>query len=244
MLLKLGSVLLGKGPALALTLTDSEALRSVQKAKREGARVLEIRIDRFRKIDEAHVLQRIRSLRSLRLPLIATLRSRKEGGGRSISDSKRLSIFEKALPFVDAIDLELGSVRLRKTLVPLARRKGKRIILSYHNFKATPTNRVMLGLIRRGKRGGADLVKLAVTPQKAGDLARLLLLTHRNREKHLVSIAMGRLGLVSRVLAPLFGSLLTYSFVGRPQAPGQLSIERTLKEMKAFQGALHPSSSQ
>ena len=168
------------------------------------------------------------------MPLIATIRSRREGGGRSIPDSERLELFKNILPLVDAIDLELNSNRLRKVLAPLARRRSKRVILSYHNFRSTPPDSTLLKLVEKVRRGGADLIKIALTPKGKRDVARLLLFTYRNRDKNLITIAMGRRGVPSRILAPLFGSLLTYSFVGRSQAPGQLSIDELSKEIQAY----------
>ena len=233
-MIKIGNTRLGKGPAIAVTVTDSESFRVLRGAKRRGASLFEIRIDRFRRLDENWLQQKIRTVRRAGLPLIATIRSRQEGGRRQISDPQRFQIFKRVLPWIDAVDLELSSSRLKKVLIPLARRRRKRVILSYHNFKSTPSNRVLTGLIRRGKRQGADIVKIAVTPRNPADVARLLLLTRRHRDQNLITIAMGRRGRVSRILGPVFGSLLTYSFLGRQQAPGQVSLPALNREMKPF----------
>lgn len=231
-MVRIGKVTLGKGPTIALTLTDSESPQQIQKAKALGARLLEIRIDRFRRLEEDTIVKRVRSLRRLGVPLIATIRCRKEGGGRMLSDHQRLHLFKKILPWVEAIDLELSSKRLTKTLVPLAHRRGKRVILSYHNFQATPSDRMMTKLVQKGKRVRADVVKIAVTPKTPAEVARLLLFTERHRDKNLITLGMGALGPSTRILAPLFGSLVTYGFVGRPQAPGQLSVERLCRELR------------
>ncbi len=231
-MVKIGNVSLEK-PALVLTVAGSESPSSIQKAKRLDAQILELRIDRFKFRSEEELVRKIRSLKRLGLPLIATIRSRKEGGGRSIPDKRRAELFQKILPWVDAIDLELNSPRLLK-LIPGARRRGKRVILSYHNFQKTPLDRHLSGLLRKARRLGADLVKIAVTPKKKKDVERLLLFTLENKEKPLVSIAMGSLGQASRILAPLFGSRLSYTFTGRSQAPGQIPIERFSAEWKAF----------
>ncbi len=225
-MLKLGSVALGKGPVIALTVTDRETSREIVQAKRHGARLLEIRIDGFRSLDAVSVAKKVRGYRRFKLPLIATVRSAKEGGRRELPDSKRFELFKKILPDVHAVDLELASVRLRKVLVPKARRLGKRVILSYHNFKSVPSDRKLLSLVQKAKRGGADIVKLAVTPKRSPEVVRFLLFAKRERDQRLIAIAMGEKGKVSRILAPWFGSLLTYSFVGRPLAPGQIPIER------------------
>jgi 3-dehydroquinate dehydratase type I len=52
-----------------------------------------------------------------------------------------------------------------------------------------------------------------------------------------VAIAMGPLGTISRVIAPLFGSLFTYAFVGeREVAPGQLPLD----ELSSMIARLYP----
>lgn len=206
-----------------------EPLASLRKAKPAGAKILELRIDRFPVSSESLLLRKIQSYRSLRLPLIATIRSRREGGGRVYSETKRLEIFRKILSLVEAIDIELTSKTLVKILIPLAHRKGKKVIVSYHNFRSTPSDGALQKLIKKGKRVGGDLVKIAVMPRKVGDVGRLLLFTRRNRHENLISIAMGPKGRATRLLVPAFGSLLTYSFVGRPQAPGQIPIEKLVE---------------
>ena len=106
---RIGNVLLGKGPVIVLTVTDREAPEKIQKAGRLGARILELRIDRLRKISPVAVLKTICSLKKLGRPLIATIRSLKEGGGRPLTGTRRLALFKKILPEVQAIDLELSS---------------------------------------------------------------------------------------------------------------------------------------
>jgi len=232
-LIKIGRLRLDR-PAIAFTLNGRETRAQIQKAKRLGARILELRIDRFPQISSKPLFQKIRSYRKMGFPLIATIRSKKEGGGRFIPDSKRIELFKTLLPWVDAVDLELASAHLTKVLVPLARRKGKQVILSYHNFRQTPPDPVLTNLLRKAKKKRANFVKIVATPKNPDDVARLLLFTERNRDQHLITISMGRLGQPTRVLAPLFGSLLTYGSLGRPEAPGQLSISRLSKEIKIF----------
>ena len=232
--MKIGSVSLANPPVIVLTVTDRESAVLLKQAKPLGARLFEARIDRFRRLEGPAVLKRLTSLRKIGLPLIATVRSRSEGGGRSLSEAKRLQLFRSALPFADAIDVELSSGELRKNLVPAARRQKKRVILSYHDFKNTPSDRFLRSVLSRAKRGGADLVKIAVTPKKDSDVARFLSFSHRHRRLPLITVIMGRRGTLSRVLAPFFGSRLTYSFLGKSQAPGQLSLPRLIQKMKDY----------
>ena len=226
-------------PQVAFTVTDQETPQQIQKVV--GAihglpLLLEIRIDRFRHLDQDYVLGKIQRLRSLGLRLIATVRTSKEGGGRSLSDSRRLELFKWALPLVQIIDVELNSTGLRRKLVPLAHQKRKRVIISYHNFRSIPSDPALNAILRKARSGGADWVKIAITPRKKEEVGRLLLFTQRNRDKNLISIAMGSTGAPSRLLALLFGSRMTYSFISRPQAPGQIPAKRMEAQIKKLMG--------
>ena len=225
-------------PQVALTVTDRELLTQIRKVIRRARRIvplfLEIRIDCFRHFDVDYLRARIQNLHSLKIPLILTIRSRREGGARSLTDSKRLFLFKSLLPWAQVIDVELASNALRKALIPLARQKRKKVILSYHDFRRTPSQKALTSTLQKAKRARADWIKIAVTARKKRDLAQLLLFTERHRHQNLITVSMGKWGQPSRVLGFLFGSRLTYSFVGRPQAPGQLSFSKLLSEWKAL----------
>ena len=73
----------------------------------------------------------------------------------------------------------------------------------------------------------ADILKIAVTPNEIGDVARLLKITGRtsiNYEKPLITMAMGKMGTVTRVAGEFFGSDVTFGVVGETSAPGQLQV--------------------
>jgi 3-dehydroquinate dehydratase-1 len=52
----------------------------------------------------------------------------------------------------------------------------------------------------------------------------LLAVTLARRTTGLVTLGMGPYGPLTRIVLPAAGSLLTYGSVGRPTAPGQLSV--------------------
>jgi 3-dehydroquinate dehydratase-1 len=43
---------------------------------------------------------------------------------------------------------------------------------------------------------------------------------------------MGSIGQHSRLVAPVYGSLLTYGYVRRPVAPGQIRVDRLLEGLR------------
>ncbi|MDD5675184.1 MAG: type I 3-dehydroquinate dehydratase, partial [Chitinivibrionales bacterium] len=49
-----------------------------------------------------------------------------------------------------------------------------------------------------------------------------------------VALSMGEYGTISRLLAPLFGSLFTYGYIGEAVAPGQISIHQLIQDLRRY----------
>ncbi|HIH74626.1 MAG TPA: type I 3-dehydroquinate dehydratase, partial [Methanosarcina sp.] len=83
---------------------------------------------------------------------------------------------------------------------------------------------------------GADIAKLAVMPQSMEDTLNLLKVTldFKNKGKPVCTIAMGKQGKHTRVVAPLYGSVLTYASIesDTAAAPGQLPADEVKKIME------------
>lgn len=225
-------------PAIALTLTDRDSPAKVRKAIQKSGcllpLLLEIRIDRFRSVEAESVIRKLKAFRALKLPLLATLRARKEGGSWPLSEQARIRLFKKVLPWADLADLEADSTQLQKEIFPLARKNGKKVILSHHDFKRVPEETKLRALLRKGKSGRADFIKIAVLPVNDSELVRFLLFVNRWRKKNIIAVAMGDRGRSSRVLGHLIGSLWTYCFLSRSHAPGQFSLNDLWREMKVL----------
>jgi len=209
----------------------------VNKAVKDGADAFELRIDTFSDRNNIEALvkgvERIKvDSRTLHMPLIVTVRSKREGGRFSLSDKKREEIFTALLPYADYIDIELSSAARFTGLVRTAKRKKKRVILSYHNFNSTPGRARLKRLIEKGRERGGDIVKIATSANSTGDLLRLAgaLVEH----KKLIVVAMGRFGKPSRVFFPLLGSLITYGSITEKSAPGQLPVKTIKREFGLY----------
>jgi 3-dehydroquinate dehydratase-1 len=232
--MNIGRVTLGSFPRIVVILHDQAPVRSLKTLKGNGADIVEARIDLFHSAEIESILNSLKRIKQTsRLPIIATIRRSEDGGKRSVPDHTRLEFFKVIIPLVDCIDTEIDSP-ITDEVIRLAKRRKKKVIVSYHNFKETPSDQHLVKLIRKGKIKGGDIVKLAVTGRNVDDVARLLTLTHKHRDTHLITISMGKKGQISRVVAPLFGSLLTYGYVDSPIAPGQLSIGELKRMMGSF----------
>ncbi|MEM1590153.1 MAG: type I 3-dehydroquinate dehydratase, partial [Candidatus Bathyarchaeia archaeon] len=138
----------------------------------------------------------------------------------------------KVAPYSDYIDIELSSQDIISQVRDIVKTAGKKLIISYHNFELTPANWILREVFREARRWDADIVKISVKANSYQDTARLLCLGKEEGEK--ILIAMGEYGKVSRVAGFVFGSVISYAFVGSAVAPGQLNLEEMVKIRNLF----------
>ncbi len=221
--MKIGQIELGKRAVVVGTLvknidTNSEKYNQID--------VFELRLDLFSRQDV--------EINNYNKPLIATVRSKKEGSPNEIDDEKRFEIYEKVASSVDAIDVELSSYELTKKVLPLCRQNNILLISSYHNFEQTPEMDELEEILSKGKAIGADIVKIAAYANSKDDLARLMEFTIKNKNASVITISLGEIGLISRIANPSLGSLMTYGFVQESTAPGQISALEIVKQLIFF----------
>jgi 3-dehydroquinate dehydratase-1 len=102
------------------------------------------------------------------------------------------------------------------------------VILSFHDFQATPANEVLLARITAMIHRGADIAKVACMPREPSDVLRLLQTTLAARlafpASALCTMSMGSLGSVSRVAGFLYGSDMAFAVGQAVSAPGQIPL--------------------
>jgi 3-dehydroquinate dehydratase-1 len=194
-------------------------LSSARRAKELGADILELRIDLIG--EDSHKI--LKDIKELGLPVIITNRMKKEGGAWKGSESRRIQELTSLIPIADAVDIELCAGK-KDVVVNEARRQGKKVIISTHDFLNTPDSAIMSGFIRESFNAGADIAKLAVMPHSLDDVLHLLDVTLHSSGP-VCAIAMGEIGKHSRIMALLYGSVMTYGYVDIPVAPGQLRVD-------------------
>lgn len=89
----------------------------------------------------------------------------------------------------------------------------------YHNFEDTPKD---LGKVL-ASLPSADLYKIATMAKNTTDSLRMLAFVKNH--KNVAGMCMGEFGQITRILAPVFGSPLTYAAIGKAAAPGQMQAE-------------------
>lgn len=227
-MVSIGNVDLDRGPGIVAAI-GRNALDTAKRARVLGAGILEVRFDLLGIRDADGAAALLDDLKNLAgLPIIATNRCSREGGQWDGGEADRIELLISTIDGADAVDVEL-SAPLRSRVVDAARSAGKTIIISSHDFATTPSSDIMLSTLAQARDAGADIAKLAVTPARTADALRLLEVTQQAGFP-VCTIAMGRLGAHTRVVAPLYGSVLTYGAVDEAVAPGQLKIDE-LKHM-------------
>jgi 3-dehydroquinate dehydratase type I len=211
--------------------TLDEVAEMVRFAEDKGADLIEIRLDYMREGADLDFMRKL-----TRLPLIATLRIPSEGGFFQGDYEKRSIIFlEAARAGFDYVDLELRAPRASEIAGEL-REKGAGIIISFHTSDR-PSLRGMSRIFNMEKRLKPDICKIIPTAITIDDnLTCLEFVAKASKSAEIVCFCMGPLGIVSRVLSPLFGGAFTYAAVekGRESAPGQITLSEIRKAIEIF----------
>ncbi|OPY21643.1 MAG: 3-dehydroquinate dehydratase [Methanomethylovorans sp. PtaU1.Bin073] len=233
-MVKIGGCDLSKEAAVVAVISHSP-LEQAKEARLQGADILEIRLDLLGIEDTKSTLELLASLKSeVDLPCIATNRLPSDGGKWEGTEEDRIQILLEVLPFVDAVDVELAApADSREKIIKLAHELGKRVIVSHHDFNETPSIEKMKDILERAWKFGGDIAKFAAKANSPADTINLLRVTYE-AIKPVCMISMGDLGKHTRVIAPLYGSLLTYGAVGEAVAPGQLTIAELKRTMKVL----------
>lgn len=196
--------------------------------------LLEWRVDFFEGIaDTAAVVALAADIKRAAggIPLLFTRRSSREGGETIALSEPQVTALCKAVcagGAIDFIDWEMSSQpeHLREVR-QAARAAGVQLVLSFHDFQATPAREALLQRFALAAQLGADVAKIAVMPQGMDDVLTLLAATDeasRTLSIPVISMSMGGAGAVTRLAGGLFGSALSFAVGERASAPGQWPI--------------------
>ena len=205
--------------------TVEKALIAIKEVNR-WADLIELRADYLKRVKLSLLLE------NRRKPFIVTNRRKEEGGKYKGEERKRLTVLQEAIDLgADYIDVELASER--SSLQGLIRnKKGTQVILSFHDFRRTPSLKELQSLFGQMVRSGADVIKIVSFARSWEDNLTILSLIPfaKARRRKIVAFCMGEKGKISRLFSPFLGAAWTYASLSRVKAsaPGQL----TVREMK------------
>lgn len=197
--------------------------------------LLEWRIDFFEAIgDSRAVLETAQAIRQAAggIPVLLTRRNVTEGGNPiPIAEAAVVEIYAVACQArcVEMIDYELSNApEDLKRLRVVSAANGIAMIMSYHNFQLTPDAATLDSKFLAAERLGADVAKVAVMPRTTQDVLALLAATDRASQSlsiPLISMSMGGIGSLSRIMGWVYGSAATFAVGKSSSAPGQIAIE-------------------
>lgn len=194
-----------------------------------NVRGIELRFDLFQTVDLKEIKKLIDGLGTDRcIKILFTLRPVRQGGEYKGSERSRLSLLKQLCALgPDYVDLEYD--------IPLAQRKEFteqfpriQFLCSYHDFVHGPKDldQLLLSL----KNPYSSIYKIAVMAHVSNDALRMVDFVRKNRKTcSLIGIAMGEVGVVSRILGPVAGNYFDYASFFQSAAPGQLSVEQMEK---------------
>jgi len=114
----------------------------------------------------------------------------------------------------------------------LARKLGKKVIVSSHYLNSTPRN---LGpILKKSLSTRADIVKIAAKANTFDDVMTMMSFTHQHRKHDLITMSLGPLGAISRLVLPAAGSKYTYTFLNKPTASGQVDVVTLKSHLKIY----------
>jgi 3-dehydroquinate dehydratase I len=187
---------------------------------------LEVRVDHF--VEDLAGL--LRGIKGLPAPLIITVRHPQEGGAAPLGFARRADLYREFFPFAAFIDVELRSATPLLSVINEAKIAGIGRILSWHDFKNTPSVNDLQLRWERARNFAPEIIKFATRTRTARDLARLLDFQASVPRKPALSLmGMREFGKLSRLALALGGSVLNYGYLGELQVPGQWPV-RTLGE--------------
>lgn len=212
-------------PRICVSLTAEdphELCRQAQRAESLSADLVEVRLDRLSSYQGIS-----KAVGAVEIPVVATNRPLSQKGSFAGSESQRLSLLVDAVEGgANYVDIE-SSTRHLDQVIETFQKASAKIILSHHDHSRTPKLSELKSTLAQLQRTKSEFYKIVTTARSPEDnLTIFNLLTANQRTKPLVSFAMGKPGIWSRIMAPFYGADFTYASLerGLETAPGQPSI--------------------
>jgi len=174
-------------------------------------------------------------------PMIATIRTKNEGGQLEISDADYGKTYQAYLknPFMDWLDVEMfRDQKVVSEIVQKAHQKKVLVVMSNHDFQKTPSQDEIEKRLLKQDQMGADVLKIAVMPKSKQDVFALMnatLKVSQQTTKPLLTMSMGQLGTISRVATANMGGSYSFGMIGEASAPGQIDVTKLKQILKTVQ---------
>ncbi|MFD1415840.1 type I 3-dehydroquinate dehydratase [Oceanobacillus jeddahense] len=224
--------------------TKEDVLNQVENVIQQSPDLIEWRADFFTGLGSTDaVVELIEEIKhKTEIPLLFTIRSVNEGGEViSLNEEEKVQLIQEICrkTTVELVDYETANeTNYVKEVCKAAKDNKKQIILSYHNFSMTPDNAEIEERAKKAEALGADIVKFAVMPEEKADVLRLLEVTKKidnALQVPVVSMSMGDIGGLSRIIGWAYGSIITFGVGVESSAPGQIPAGKLRQAIKQTQ---------
>lgn len=169
------------------------------------------------------------------VPVILTIRRRRDGGNFEGDEGKRLRLLRDAVgagnfSFVD-LEEDLSASGSDEEVRRAAYKSGTRVIRSFHSFDGTGGD---LGerLVRLSALPG-EIPRISVVPHSTRELLQLVRASLRARGQRIV-VGMGDYGFPSRILSPVLGNTLSFCSQNSAERVEAGVDPRTMQELYRY----------
>ncbi|ODS35108.1 MAG: type I 3-dehydroquinate dehydratase [Candidatus Altiarchaeales archaeon WOR_SM1_86-2] len=215
---------------ICIPVIENNVVLMVEKANAADSDLVELRLDYLDSFEN------LGAIKNILKPKIATCMPKWEGGNFPGTEDERIEILLDVIDYCDMVTVELNTRKeFLDDVIEKAKDRGVKVIVAYHNFKLTPEKDEILEILRKEKESGADVAKVAFLGKNHLDVLNVLYcLADNDLDIPIIAVSMGELGKITRVMALVFGSYLTYACAekGKESAPGQLTVEDVKKILK------------
>ncbi|KAL5793050.1 hypothetical protein ACOSP7_001644 [Xanthoceras sorbifolium] len=203
--------------------TTEEMVASMEKAKDEGADLVELCIDSMASsshISDVEILLDQSILPSIVSYRLKSSRSSSRGGCKNSC----LQVLRLALDLdVQFVEMDYEVASDMSMCEHIYGRSNTKVIVSSYVNGGRPSKEKLGDLIASMQATGADVIKLEIAVDYITDLAPIFdMLTHC--QVPLIAMAVGSRGLISQLLGPKFGGFLVYGSLGGKSVPGLPSL--------------------
>jgi 3-dehydroquinate dehydratase-1 len=217
-------------PLLVASLDGDDLAYLLEQARSDRADVVEIRLDLWGNFFREDMVERMARFKDkIGLPMLVSFR-----GGHPFPNWWQ-PVHWRALAHAAAIDVEWNPKYPWREIVKNVKKYNLALIISHHDYKATPKDKALIKIARAAYGKKADIVKIATRVEKNEDIRTLLSVIQKFAPKRLMTVmGMGPLGALSRITAPLFNACLLYGFIGTPTASGQMPYRDLQERVRAL----------
>lgn len=215
-------------PKICLTLTGKTLAECLAQygSQRYFTDMVELRADL---LDEAERAKAAEFTKMVDVPVLLTFRRKREGGAFEGDENERIGFFRKTLQSADPpfayVDFEEDFIV--EELEDIVYASCTIIVRSLHDFSG-PVKSLRNRMAKMAAEG--EIAKIAFMPKSRQDVDRAFReLASRSPEMPYVVVAMGELGLDTRIRARELGSMWTYASVGGLEKLGHITPQELVR---------------